>query len=302
MVKTNYYIKISEKFLMSDKVKYLMSLSPLYVLLYQNLALTARNTNGRLEKKLGELTLSITPEMIYQDTFSFFASQGKEYNVKFIEKGLDLFLKLDILGKKDEIYFFNNYEKLVGKSTFESERKRAWREKNNGEIGTNVGTNAGTKNGTMSQKDMGQNVAKCPTYINSLDTKSLKSKDYSKEKTIKIMRKNNLRDLSQNDYFEKFWKDYPKKRDKANAKKAFVKLNVNEALFDKIINALKIDIKSDQWFEENGKFIPYPSTWLHSKRWEDDEIVESSKDKIEIAKELTDDEYQEIIKQLKELK
>lgn len=290
MVKTNYYIKISEKFLMSDKVKYLMSLSPLYVLLYQNLALTARNTNGRLEKKLGELTLSITPEMIYQDTFSFFASQGKEYNVKFIEKGLDLFLKLDILGKKDEIYFFNNYEKLVGKSTFESERKRAWREKNNGEIGT------------MSQKDMGQNVSKCPTYINSLDTKSLKSKDYSKEKTIKIMRKNNLRDLPQNDYFEKFWKDYPKKRDKANAKKAFDKLNVDEALFDKIINALKIDIKSDQWFEENGKFIPYPSTWLHSKRWEDDEIVESSKDKIEIAKELTDDEYQEIIKQLKELK
>ena len=28
--------------------------------------------------------------------------------------------------------------------------------------------------------------------------------------------------------------------------------------------------KSEQWNRENGRFIPYPATWLHAQGWEDE--------------------------------
>ena len=27
---------------------------------------------------------------------------------------------------------------------------------------------------------------------------------------------------------------------------------------------------TDEWTKNNGQFIPYPSTWLNQKRWEDE--------------------------------
>jgi hypothetical protein len=41
-------------------------------------------------------------------------------------------------------------------------------------------------------------------------------------------------------------------------------------LFDKImvtVAQLKI---SEDWIKENGKYIPYPATWLNAKGWEDE--------------------------------
>ena len=29
----------------------------------------------------------------------------------------------------------------------------------------------------------------------------------------------------------------------------------------------------DDWKKQNGKYIPYPSTWLNQKRWEDEVIT-----------------------------
>jgi len=37
-----------------------------------------------------------------------------------------------------------------------------------------------------------------------------------------------------------------------------------------MINAIELAKKSEDWIEENGKYIPHPATWLNQKRWTDE--------------------------------
>ena len=70
--------------------------------------------------------------------------------------------------------------------------------------------------------------------------------------------------------FETFWKEYPKKKSKGDAEKAFSKLDIKNGLVDKILAALIVAKKSDSWVKDNGQFIPYPATWLNRRGWEDE--------------------------------
>ena len=85
---------------------------------------------------------------------------------------------------------------------------------------------------------------------------------------------NNLSD-SNNLYFQQFnefWNIYPKKKDKDRAQKAFMRIKPNEELFAQMKCALDKHKRSAQW--KDAQYIPYPSTWLNGKRWED-EVPES---------------------------
>lgn len=70
--------------------------------------------------------------------------------------------------------------------------------------------------------------------------------------------------------FEKFWESYPKKKSKGSAEKAFNKLPLDEAFFKLLMGGLEASKRSEQWTKDNGKFIPYPATWLNAKGWEDE--------------------------------
>lgn len=73
------------------------------------------------------------------------------------------------------------------------------------------------------------------------------------------------------DQFEVFWKAYPKKKSKGDAKKAFSALkNVN---LDQLLSALEEQKKSKEWLKEGGQFIPYPAKWLRRCCWEDEQEV-----------------------------
>ena len=67
--------------------------------------------------------------------------------------------------------------------------------------------------------------------------------------------------------FASFWEAYPKKKDKANAQKAVRKVDVP---IEVLLNAIEKQKKSADWQKENGRYIPYPTTWLNGRRWEDD--------------------------------
>lgn len=69
--------------------------------------------------------------------------------------------------------------------------------------------------------------------------------------------------------FDKFWAAYPKKDAKAPARKAFAKLNPDEALLERMLQALSWQTKREQWVKEGGKYIPLPASWLNAARWED---------------------------------
>ena len=71
--------------------------------------------------------------------------------------------------------------------------------------------------------------------------------------------------------FDKFYKEYPKKKSPADALKAWNKINPDEELFNLIIDAVKKQKTSDDWTKDNGKFIPYPASWLNGKRWLDEQ-------------------------------
>lgn len=67
--------------------------------------------------------------------------------------------------------------------------------------------------------------------------------------------------------FDKFWAQYPKKQNKARALKAWIKQKPDLKI---CLTALKQHMRSDQWQNEGGTFIPHASTWINGEQWEDE--------------------------------
>lgn len=74
-------------------------------------------------------------------------------------------------------------------------------------------------------------------------------------------------DLSER--FDRFWSVYPRKVAKQNAVRAWNKLRPDEALTRQILDAVERFKLDPQWSKEDGQFIPYPSSFLNGRRWED---------------------------------
>jgi hypothetical protein len=70
--------------------------------------------------------------------------------------------------------------------------------------------------------------------------------------------------------FSIFWKSYPRKDSKVPAEKAFAKVATSFEVFDAIMAGVERAKQYDQWRKDHGQFIPYASSWLNQRRWEDD--------------------------------
>ncbi|OAT81085.1 hypothetical protein [Desulfotomaculum copahuensis] len=77
----------------------------------------------------------------------------------------------------------------------------------------------------------------------------------------------------QEELFARFWAAYPKKRSKGQAEKAWAKLQPDEQLVETMLAAIERAKKSEEWRKENGRYIPYPATWLNAKGWEDEYTI-----------------------------
>jgi hypothetical protein len=77
------------------------------------------------------------------------------------------------------------------------------------------------------------------------------------------------------EYFESFWKCYPRKKSKGKAESTFFKVNPDEQMLATMLSAIERAKKSVDWTKDRGQYIPYPATWLNSRGWED-EIVENN--------------------------
>jgi hypothetical protein len=74
--------------------------------------------------------------------------------------------------------------------------------------------------------------------------------------------------------FDIFWKAYPRKTGKGDARKKFAKA-LTKTSFENIMAALGKVKASAQWKKDDGQFVPYPATWLNQERW-DDEVGQSA--------------------------
>ncbi len=70
--------------------------------------------------------------------------------------------------------------------------------------------------------------------------------------------------------FDVFYKAYPKKKGKAEALKAFLKLKPDEELLNTILRVLEKQKNHEDWVKDKRKYMPYPATYLNKKRWEDE--------------------------------
>jgi hypothetical protein len=72
--------------------------------------------------------------------------------------------------------------------------------------------------------------------------------------------------------FDAFWKVYPRKVGKANAKQAFIALLKSRKLppIEELVRIVERQtITTDSWHEDK-KWIPFPATWLNGERWLDE--------------------------------
>jgi hypothetical protein len=74
----------------------------------------------------------------------------------------------------------------------------------------------------------------------------------------------------QEQLFDQFWAQYPKKRSKGQAERAWAKITPDDALFRYILDGLERAKRSRDWIKDAGAYIPYPATWLNAKGWEDE--------------------------------
>ena len=86
--------------------------------------------------------------------------------------------------------------------------------------------------------------------------------------------------------FDEFWMIYPKRVAKSDAVKAWEKIKMTDDLFIKILKVLDHQCKSFEWTKQNGKFVPYPATWLNGKRWEDEILL----DEIDVLQKMYQEE------------
>ena len=116
-------------------------------------------------------------------------------------------------------------------------------------------------------------VTKKPSnQVTNKDKRSCSSDDERSLPDANEIAKKSVLSKQQTLWFNEFWTAYPRKTGKAQAEKAFNKVCKNEVDFAAIMhglseqNRLKFQPMIDDGQEQ---YIPYPSTWLNGRRWED---------------------------------
>ncbi len=127
-------------------------------------------------------------------------------------------------------------------------------------------------------------------YDNDLPTETLKI-EYNRENNIEniyaqncVPKENLKRSENIQQRFERFYKAYPKKKSRGNALKWFQTHKPPSELVDTMIESLNQQKSTLDWQKENGRYIPYPATWLNARGWENEinqqEIVDLSENSV----------------------
>lgn len=123
--KRYFWIKLMDDFLWGDKVKFLMNQKngAEYVVMYEMLCSLAKNSNGRLVKKLGNILLELNLDAIYGELKGYF-----EYDT--IVVAMSLFAKLDLLYQEEEngVFVITDFDNMVGSECASAARVRRLRE------------------------------------------------------------------------------------------------------------------------------------------------------------------------------
>ena len=76
--------------------------------------------------------------------------------------------------------------------------------------------------------------------------------------------------MTKSEAFDAFWERYPRKQKKGDAQKAWKGIKITQTLLGEMLATLAWQVKSEQWREARGKYIPLPATWLRATQWLDE--------------------------------
>ena len=161
-----------------------------------------------------------------------------------VEKSFKLFIQ------KGKILYTDGWIKIVNFSKYQNEKSPKIKKGIENEL-ENIPCDIKAKFDTVSIPYTYPIDTLSHSNSNSNSNSNLKEKIYKKE-------------------FLEFWNLYPKKKSKETAYKSWEKLNKLE--HETILKVLPDHSNQKDWIENNGKFIPYPATWLNARGWEDDII------------------------------
>lgn len=119
-----YWIKLTDRLMMSDTVDFLMSQpdGANYVILYQMLCLKTVNNKGVMARELGDVLIPYDVEKIQRDC--------KWFSVDTIRIALGLYKRLGLVYEEDNgILVIVDHDRLVGSEGESAERVRRHREK-----------------------------------------------------------------------------------------------------------------------------------------------------------------------------
>ena len=123
---------------------------------------------------------------------------------------------------------------------------------------------------TICNYDQYQNPKNYESHSLSGSTKAT-----SKPQGTDTINKNEKNEKKEDKYpcanFNLFWQEYPKKKCKTDAYKAWKKLNPDKDLTAQIMDSLAKFKKTADWIKEGGQFVPRPHKWIEGARWEDEE-------------------------------
>lgn len=131
--KRYFWIKLKDTFMTSDAVDFLMSQpdGANYVVLYQMLCLKTINTNGKLERHIGELIIPYDEVKIQRDT--------KWFTIDIVRVALNLYKALGLIyTDHDGALVLADYENLVGSETDWAIKKQRQRIGDGDNVPTNV--------------------------------------------------------------------------------------------------------------------------------------------------------------------
>jgi predicted phage replisome organizer len=143
-----FWIKLTDKFISSDTVDFLMSQKDgaNYVVLYQMLCLKTVNNDGILGRQLGEIIVEYDVGKICRDC--------KYFSIDTVRVALELYKKLGLVYELENgLLRISNFEKLVGSKSIGAEKKKIQRENQKKALASPENTEGGQK------------VDKCPPEI-----------------------------------------------------------------------------------------------------------------------------------------
>jgi hypothetical protein len=113
-----YWIKLTDRFMTSDTVDFLMSQKDgaNYVVLYQMLCLKTVNNNGVMARQLGEMIVPYDVDKIQRDC--------KWFSIDTVRIALELYKKLGLIYENnDGILAISNFDRMIGSQTYGAEKK-----------------------------------------------------------------------------------------------------------------------------------------------------------------------------------